>query len=226
MGGDPQLDLDFELPLGAFELHITLRTARRAVALVGPSGAGKTTCLRVLAGLTRPSRGQVRACGELWFDAEQGIHVPPWKRGVGWVPQEAMLFPHRTVRANLGYARGAAHSELQTTAEWLGIQHLLGRRPRNLSGGERQRVALGRALLSRPRLLLLDEPFAAVDQELRTTLARDLRAHCEAAGLPMVLVTHDTADVTTLADEVWPLQNGRIAEQAVGASQWQRRSVP
>src|SRR5688572_14250231 len=148
------LDLAVSLELGKLALRAELATDRRAVAIVGPSGAGKSTLLRVLAGVERRATGRITVGGRAWLDGASGTFVEPWDRRVGWVPQNDLLFPHLTVAQNLGFA-GAARGQVEETAELLSVAPLLHRRPRNLSGGERQRVALGRALLAKPDLLLL-----------------------------------------------------------------------
>lgn len=136
-----------------------------------------------------------------------GLSVPPWARRVGWVPQDAVLFPHLNVRYNLTYACG---EDLDTVSSMLEIQPLLERAPRHLSGGERQRVALGRALMSRPRLLLLDEPFSALDRRLRRRLAEDVAAWCTAKAVPAVLVTHDERDLAPFSAQCWEVREGQL----------------
>jgi molybdate transport system ATP-binding protein len=202
------LDVDVRLRIGRLALALVWRTEARAVALVGPSGCGKSTTLRVLAGLERRATGHVRFGGTTWQEAGRTF-VPPHLRRVGWVPQDACLFPHLTVAGNLGYA-GAPESEVRGMAERLGIGPLLERRPRHLSGGERQRVALGRALLARPRLLLLDEPFAALDDSLRARLAEEVAALARERELTLVVVSHHALDVVTLAEERWTLVEGEL----------------
>lgn len=199
--------LDVRVPLAARPLHLSMTTTASTVAVVGPSGAGKSTLLRVLAGVERRASGTLDFDGERWLDAERGVLVHPWDRGVGWVPQEASLFPHLTVRQNLGYA-GAGASAVEEMAGLLEVAHLLDRRPRRLSGGERQRVAVGRALLRGPRLLLLDEPFSALDRPLRDKLAGTVRAWVDDHAVPTVLVSHDESDTEILADEHWHLSDG------------------
>lgn len=220
----PVVDLDLRLRPGARELVVRLDSRARTIAFAGPSGAGKTTLLRVLAGLDRRAEGRVVALGETW--QAPGVFVPAWTRGVGWVPQEASLFPHLSVRENLlfGAARGPTPgatragvpaARLDEVAGWLGVGPLLDRAPRNLSGGERQRVALGRALLSAPRLLLLDEPFSALDRALRTEVGHALAAWCAEHTLPTVLVSHDERDFEPFGEvEVWRVEGGRVEREA------------
>ena len=173
---------------------------------MGPSGAGKSTLLRVVAGLERRARGTITFRGEAW--QAEGVFVPPWQRGAGWVPQDAVLFPHLSVRQNLGFAARVA---VLPIAERLGVAHLLDRRPRHLSGGERQRVALGRALCADPRLLLLDEPFAALDKPLRARLAADVAAWARERGATLLVVTHDDADLAALTEEAWEIRDGGLS---------------
>lgn len=201
------LRLNVRVPLAARPLEVALDTRARSVAIVGPSGAGKSTLLRVLAGVEARARGEVVVNGITWLDRQRGPVVPPWERRVGWVPQEILLFPHLSVRENLAYA-GAEAADVVATAETLQVADLLERRPRRLSGGERQRVALGRALLSEPRLLLLDEPFSALDRSLRDQLSGTVRRVADERGIPLVLVSHDEADTRVLAEERWHLRDG------------------
>jgi len=202
--------LDVQVPLGERALTARLATTSKALAIVGPSGAGKSTLLRVLAGVERRGVGRLEVDGEPWLDTASGTYLPPWRRRVGWVPQEASLFPHLSVRDNLGYA-GVEARRVSEAAALLEVGDLLDRRPRRLSGGERQRVALGRALLSAPRLLLLDEPFSALDRPLRDKLARLVRDWARARSVPLVLVSHDEEDARVLADERWRLVGGALA---------------
>lgn len=201
------LEARVRLPLDALQLDVSLRTPSAAVAIVGPSGAGKSTLLRVLAGVERRAKGTVLFRGETWQDSENGVWRPPWERGVGWVPQDDLLFPHLSVRENLGYAGGSAVS-VEEMAGQLSVDHLLDRRPRYLSGGERQRVALGRALLSNPRLLLLDEPFSALDRPLRREVVEQVSALARDRAIPLILVSHDETDADLMAEERWILSGG------------------
>ncbi len=207
-----RLGLDFEIPLGSKTMRVKLATESGAIAIVGPSGAGKSTILRVLAGVERRARGVVTFDDQRWQDDDTGTLVPPWRRRVGWVPQEVLLFPHLTVRDNLGYGRSSG-AAVEDTAHLLQIMGLLERRPRRLSGGERQRVALGRALLAEPKLLLLDEPFSALDRPLRAELARVVGQWSAQRGVPLVLVSHDEADAEVLAEERWHLSDGELVRE-------------
>jgi ABC-type molybdate transport system ATPase subunit len=193
-----RFDLAVTLALGPRVLTLALASDADVIGLVGPSGAGKSTLLRVIAGLERRAIGRVSFAAEVWQDG--ATFVPAHQRGVGWVPQDGLLFPHLSVRENLGYA---ARVPVAAVAERLGVTALLDRRPRHLSGGERQRVALGRALCAAPRLLLLDEPFSALDRPLRARLAADVAEWARAHRVPMVLVTHDERDLAAFDAELW-----------------------
>jgi len=203
------LFLEFQAHLGVTELDVRLASGSRAVAVFGPSGGGKSTLLRVLAGVERRAKGVVRIRGQKWMETGEGFFLPPWERAVGWVPQEYLLFPHLRVRENMGFA-GASEEKIQEVAELLMVEHLLDRRPRRLSGGEQQRVALGRALLAGPQILLLDEPFSALDRPLRNGVASRLRDYLREKDLLLVLVSHDEADAVALAQEHWLLSDGRL----------------
>ncbi len=187
------------------------------LVLFGPSGAGKSTVLRAIAGLGRPDRGRLQLGAEIWFDASTGRWVDPQERGVGYVSQEAALFPHLTVAANVEY--GLAHLPVAARRErcdevlgTLGIEALRDRHPRQLSGGEAQRVALARAVARRPRLLLLDEPFAALDTPTRTQLRRQLRAIIAAVQIPAMLVTHDRTEAIAVGDQMVVLAEGQVRQ--------------
>jgi len=203
---DP-LSLDIDLPLRSFRLELALEVGSETIALVGPSGAGKTTVLRAIAGLARPEHGVVTCGGETWFDSEARVDLPPEERSVGFVFQDYALFPHLSVERNVRFA-GAADGLL----ERLGIAHLRNARPRELSGGERQRVALARALARKPSALLLDEPLAALDSQTRGKIRGELRELIGTLGLPTLLVTHDYADAAALATRVGVLVEGRLLQ--------------
>lgn len=197
----PELLLDLRLPLGPREAPIqrSLRLGRAAV--LGPSGSGKSSLLRVIAGLLHPRDATLRFGDEAWL-SPGAPPLPAHRRGVGWVPQDSLLFPHLSVEGNLAYA---ARLPLAPIVAWLEVGHLLRRAPRHLSGGERQRVALGRALASAPRLLLLDEPFSALDPSLKSRLIPSLDEHCRAQGLPLLLVSHDPRDAAALGATAYAL---------------------
>lgn len=203
--------------LGAFSLEAAFAVPAGGVtALFGKSGSGKTTLVNVVAGLDRPDAGRVSIGDTVLTDIAAGIHVPPHRRRIGYVFQEARLFPHLSVRANLGFGRlfaprGAAVEPLDRIADLLDIGPLLDRRPGTLSGGERQRVAIGRALLSGPRLLLLDEPLAALDMARKAEILPYLERLRDQLRLPMVYVSHHLDEVVRLATSLVLLSGGRVA---------------
>jgi molybdate transport system ATP-binding protein len=203
------LGLDLTVPLRAFDLELTLEVGRETVALVGPSGAGKTTVLRAVAGLLRPARGRIVLGEDVLFDAATRRNLPPEERAVGLVFQDYALFPHLSVERNVGFAKGASPQE---ELERLGIAHLAKARPAQLSGGERQRVALARALARKPRALLLDEPLAALDPHTRATVRSELRALLAELALPTLVVTHDFEDAAVLAARIGVLHDGRLEQ--------------
>lgn len=205
------LTLDIALTQGRFTLEVRERIDAGVVALVGPSGAGKTTVLDAIAGLRRPDAGEVRIGDHTLFSSTERIDLPPRLRHVGYVPQDIALFPHLNVRRNVLY--GTGRGSTLTTARVLTILEidgLLDRRVTGLSGGERQRVAVARALLSAPDLLLLDEPLAAVDVELRRRIVPYLKRVHDELGVPMVYVSHAEEEVRQLADLVIRLEAGRV----------------
>ena len=203
------LQADFTVPLRAFALELELELSR-TVALVGPSGAGKTSILRVLAGLLEPSRGRVSLDGERWFDTELGLSLPPERRRVGLVFQDYALFPHLTVSGNVAF--GAGGRPVDELLERFRIAHLASAHPEELSGGERQRVALARALAREPAVLLLDEPLAALDAHTKSEVRHELAELLRELALPTLLVTHDYEDAAALADEVGVLVEGRLRQ--------------
>ncbi|MDE3155862.1 MAG: ATP-binding cassette domain-containing protein [Acidobacteriota bacterium] len=209
------MTLDFELRQGAFALAIHERLESDALALVGPSGAGKTSVLESIAGLRRPASGTIAVGGRDLFCAARGIDVPARHRRVGYVPQDALLFPHMDVRRNILYGAGAGGPlPLDRVLAMLEIAPLVDRRIDRLSGGERQRVALARALMASPSLLLLDEPLAALDPDLRWRIVPYLQRIRDELRLPMICVSHDPALVRAVADTVVQLAAGRVV--AVG----------
>ena len=211
------IEARIEQRLGDFRLEVDFASAGPVLGVFGRSGSGKTTLLHALAGLSKPSRCEVRVGGELLAQRPGGCWLPPERRGLALVPQDPLLFPHLSIRKNLAFAPGA-EEELEgphgaRVLEVLRLASLLDRSPDTLSGGERQRVALGRAWLSRPRMLLLDEPSAALDAELaREVLALLLEAKRE-LGVPMLFVTHRAPELIALADDCLVLEDGRVAAQ-------------
>lgn len=203
MAADAWLGLDLVLPVG--ERRVAIAASQRKLAFVGPSGIGKSTLLRVLAGLERRARGTVTFCGERWQDSGDGTWVPAWRRRIGWVAQDARLFPHVDVARNVAWTHDDVLDRAHVHARELGVDELFARRPRNLSGGERQRVALVRAIATNPRLLVLDEPFSALDRPLRERTIAWLAQWCEAASTPLVVVSHDERDLVGLEAEVHAL---------------------
>jgi molybdenum ABC transporter ATP-binding protein len=196
------------VPLRSFELELTL-DVDRTVALVGPSGAGKSTLLRAIAGLVRPRAGRIIVDGEVWFDAERRIDLPPDRRRVGLVFQDYALFPHLTVRENIEFARKHPADEY---LDRLGIRALERVRPGELSGGERQRVALARALARDPRVLLLDEPISALDAHTKAAVRAEVHELLAGLELPTVLVSHDFEDAAALAERVSVIVDGRLRQ--------------
>ena len=200
-------ELDLEITRGTRQIAVSFAAPGRVVALFGPSGVGKTSVLAAVAGLLRPNAGRISVAGRVVFDSAAGINLAPEHRACGYVFQDGRLFPHLTVQDNLLYGwrlapPGRRWMALEEACAFLGIGHLLGRMPRTLSGGEAQRVAIGRALLSGPRFLLMDEPLASLDaarrEEILTVIAR-IRDELE---LPILYVSHDAAEVERLADQV------------------------
>jgi molybdate transport system ATP-binding protein len=209
------LRVDIAKQLGDFALEAAFTSEGRVTGLFGASGAGKTSLVNMIAGLLRPDRGVIALDDEILDDVEAGVHVPPHRRRIGYVFQDARLFPHMNVGQNLDYGRrmqGLSDDPAQQkrVTELLDIGHLLDRRPGKLSGGERQRVALGRALLSKPRLLLLDEPLGSLDEGRKVEILPYLVRLRDEANVPMVYVSHDAAEMRQLATQIVMLRNGRI----------------
>jgi molybdate transport system ATP-binding protein len=209
------LAADVEKKLGAFQLSVKFQVARGATALFGPSGAGKTSAVNMIAGLLVPDRGSITLDDTVLFDAAKGINVPPHRRRIGYVFQEGRLFPHLSVRQNLDYGRRVSGlpretSEFNRIVALLDIGPLLDRRPAKLSGGERQRTAVGRALLMRPRLLLLDEPLASLDNTHKREILPYLLRLRDDAGIPIIYVSHIPAEIRRIANTVVRLDGGRV----------------
>lgn len=203
-----RIHIDLTLARGDVQLTLTLDVGAETFAIVGPSGAGKSTLLRAIAGLERPDNGRIVIGDHVVFDSAQGIDVAAADRGVGMVFQDLALFPHMSVGQNVAYGGGDAGELLRRFA----IGHLADERPGRLSGGERQRVALARALSRAPRVLLLDEPLAALDASTRAMMRTELGDHTRAMNLPTMLVTHDFDDAVSLADRVGVLIDGKLRQ--------------
>jgi molybdate transport system ATP-binding protein len=209
------LALEVEKQLGALALAARFQIAGGVTALFGPSGAGKTSLVNMIAGLLKPDRGCIVLDDTTLFDAAKAINVPPHRRQIGYVFQEGRLFPHLSVRQNLDYGRRMSGrsrdpTEFERISSLLGITHLLQRRPRMLSGGERQRVAIGRALLMQPRLLLLDEPLASLDAGHKGEILPYLMRLRDQAAVPMVYVSHIAGELRQIATTVVRLDQGRV----------------
>ncbi len=215
------LEIDVDKRLGDFRLDVKVDfEVSGIVALFGRSGSGKTSLVNLLAGLLRPDRGRIAVDGRLLFDGAARVDLPPERRRLGYVFQDARLFPHLDVRDNLLYGRRRVpraerasdrfrQVDLERVVALLGLQALLGRRPRDLSGGEKQRVALGRALLSAPSLLLMDEPLAALDQARKEEVLPFVEALRDELGIPIVYVSHSMDEILRLADSMVLLSEGR-----------------
>lgn len=200
-------DVDLTIPRGRRTVTVRIAPAPGITALFGPSGIGKTTVLDAVAGLVRPTSGHVRIGETTLFDAATGLSLPPEKRGCGYVFQDGRLFPHKSVRDNLLYGWTLAPEDrrfmdLREATEFLGIGALLDRSVRHLSGGEAQRVAIGRALLSGPRALLMDEPLSSLDADRRDGILRVIERIRDDLALPILYVSHDRAEVDRLASQV------------------------
>jgi molybdate transport system ATP-binding protein len=209
------LRVDVTKQLGEFSVEASFTSEGRVTGLFGASGAGKTSLISMIAGLLRPDRGNIVIDGETLDDVVARIHVPAYRRRIGYVFQDARLFPHLDVRQNLDYGRRMNRldddpAQRARVTGLLDIGSLLDRRPGQLSGGERQRVALGRALLARPRLLLLDEPLGSLDEERKEEILPYLIRLRDEAGIPMVYVSHDAYEMRQLATQIVMLRRGRM----------------
>jgi molybdate transport system ATP-binding protein len=216
------LRVDVSKRLGEFAIEASFSSEGRVTGLFGASGAGKTSLINMIAGLLRPDRGIVSIDGETLDDTSSRTHIAVHRRRIGYVFQDARLFPHLNVRKNLDYGR-RMNRLVEDSALWkrvselLDIGDLMDRRPGKLSGGERQRVALGRALLSQPRLLLMDEPLGSLDEERKEEILPYLIRLRDEAGIPMVYVSHDASEMRKLATQIAIVQRGRVT--AFGGSE-------
>jgi molybdate transport system ATP-binding protein len=217
------IEARLKIAYSGFSLDVDLHLPGRGVsALYGHSGSGKTTCLRCIAGLERAEQGFVQINDEIWQDSDNGIFVPPHKRALGYVFQEASLFPHLSVLANLQFglkriAKSQRRVDLAQATELLGIGHLLERHPQHLSGGERQRVGIARALLTSPKLLLMDEPLAALDSQRKSEILPYLQRLHDELDIPVLYVSHAQDEVARLADHLVLLSDGKaLASGPIG----------
>jgi molybdate transport system ATP-binding protein len=221
------LSIDIRHRLGALVLEATFESSGRLTALFGPSGSGKTSLVNLVAGLLRPDQGMIAAEGRMLVDTASGVFVPKHRRRIGYVFQDARLFPHMTVAQNLRYGRFFAPAaeridDPTDVIDLLGIGHLLDRRPRSLSGGEKQRVAIGRALLASPKLILMDEPLASLDDRRKAEIMPYIERLRDDTKIPIVYVSHSIAEVARLATDMVVLDTGRVAASGATADLLQR----
>ncbi len=209
------LRVDIKKQQGSFNIKVAFSAREAGVtALFGSSGAGKTSIVNMVAGLSRPDNGRIIMNGQSWFDTQAKINLPPEKRRIGYVFQDARLFPHLSVKSNLTYGMGWQKGKINPyirfdkVVELLGIGPLLHRRPAKLSGGEKQRVAIGRALLCSPVLLLMDEPLASLDQDRKSEVLPFIRKLCTNFSIPILYVSHHMDEITCLADHLVLLEKG------------------
>jgi molybdate transport system ATP-binding protein len=215
------LQADIGHTLGDLSLRVSCALSAPWTVLFGPSGAGKTSMLRILGGLTRPERGRVVLAGRTLVETESGVWVPPAERGIGFVTQQPALFPHMDVSGNVafglsGLSRLSSGERVGQMLQLFQASHLAKRRPADLSGGEKQRVALARALAPEPRLLLLDEPFNGLDADLKASILKQLTAWLAERNIPALYVSHDVAEVFQTAADVMVIESGQI--QAHGSA--------
>jgi molybdate transport system ATP-binding protein len=220
MSNSHEIQAKLDLPLDRYTLSVDIEFRRHVTGIFGISGSGKTSLLDTVAGLRRGARGMLRLGNQVWQDSSRRVFIPPERRKIGYVPQDGLLFPHRDVRANLTLGQRRAREQgqdvealQQEVIALLELDPLLKRSVDTLSGGERQRVALGRALCSGPRLLLMDEPLAALDHGMRHRLLPFLRTIRQSFDIPMLLVSHDPIEVQALCDDLVVLRDGQVVAQ-------------
>lgn len=210
------MQVSIQKQLEAFALQVSFVLASRGITVLwGASGSGKTTLLQCLAGLLRPDAGRITCREAVWFDAERGVCLAPERRRLGYVFQDVRLFPHLSVRSNMLFGRrfrGPSGVSFEDVVALLGLGRLLHRTPSDLSGGEKQRVAVGRALLACPELLLMDEPLTGLDRGKREEIMAYVKAIPERFGVPVLYVTHSDAERRFLADRVLNLEDGKLTE--------------
>lgn len=227
MASESTIDLQIQKHLQSgghrFDLDIQLQSSSRSLVIFGPSGAGKSLTLKAIAGLLQPDRGMIRIGDNVFYDSQQGINLQPQARQVGYLFQDYALFPHLTVRQNIassllqGWRNPSRDFRDERVDHWLAAFRLEAQArlyPHEISGGQRQRTALARALVTHPRILLLDEPFAALDALLRQRMREELAELQQRLDVPMILITHDPDDVAAFGEQVVNLVNGRIAAPA------------
>ena len=224
-----ELDIDIRKTLRAgrrsFHLDVRFRTSNQRIVIYGPSGAGKSLTLKAIAGLMRPDDGFIRLGGTSFFDSQAGIDLAPQARKIAYLFQDYALFPHLTVRQNIGFGLrdgwrnppiNQQHEAVDYWVDAFHLAHLAHQFPDDLSGGQRQRTALARALVAKPRALLLDEPFTALDSSLRSQMRSELDELQQRLEVPMILITHDNEDASAFGDQVLFLREGRIDESRTG----------
>ncbi len=216
------IDVKLKKNFGAFDIDIAFTSETNGITvLAGPSGSGKTSIISMIAGLTKPDSGRIHINDRLLFDSDQKIDCPIQKRRCGYIFQDGRLFPHMSVQKNLLYGSHSDASRLEEIAELLGIDHLLSRMPAKLSGGEKQRVAIGRALLMRPEILLMDEPLASLDPQRKDELLPYIARLPEQFNIPIFYVTHSRREILRLSDELIRIEKGRIKSFGKPAGEYQ-----
>lgn len=208
------LEISLKHSVGHLRLSLAFETSAHLLALSGPSGSGKTTLINMISGLIKPDSGMIRINGTKVFDSEEKINIPAHKRRIGYVFQDGRLFPHLNVRSNLVFGRWFTSREpaieFQTVVKFLGLESLLSRGVAQLSGGERQRVAIGRAILAAPELLMMDEPLAALDQDRKNDILPYIERIRDNIKIPIIYVSHSNNEIKFLSDEIITIKNGKI----------------
>jgi molybdate transport system ATP-binding protein len=213
------LEIAIKKRLHYFDIDINISCpVGKLLVMIGPSGGGKTTIMRMIAGLEKPEEGAISCAGETWFASTRHIHIPPQKRRLGYVFQDYTLFPHLSLYENAAFA-AVDKKEVNDLLELFGIAHLRDRKPHKVSGGERQRCAMCQALARHPRVLLLDEPFSALDVVTRRALREELKNLKKALSFPIIYVTHDINEALYLADEILPVVEGKADKS------WMQRTI-